>query len=491
MSANPFFEVWTTPFEIPPFDRIETGHFREAYDVALSAHKAEIAAIINDPARPDFENTIVAMERAGEALKRVGSVFWNLAGTESTEALRAVEREMSPLLARHYSEIFLDPTLFARVDAVFEARAQAGYSPEELRVLERKHKAFIRAGAKLGEAQRQRLGAITEELATLGTRFSQNVLKDESGFVLVLETEEDLAGLPVDFRAAAAALATERGHQGKWAVSLSRGNVEAFLTHSIRRDLRETLFRHWSLRGETGGETDNGAVIARTLALRAERARLLGYETYADFKLDDTMAETPDAVRALLDQVWTAGRARAGLEVGRLQAMIEAEGGNFELAPHDWRHYAEKLRRAEYAIDDAALRAYFPLDRMIEGAFHVAGELFGLRFEGLRGEGCAGAPCGAFHRRLFRPRQQAQRRLDVGLSRPAEAGARPAAHHRQCAECGEAPRRRARASDHRRSAHALSRIRPCAAWHVVECYLSQPCGHSRFVRLRGAALPAL
>ena len=149
MSANPFFEAWTTPFEMPPFDRIETGHFREAYDVALSAHKAEIAAIINNPARPDFENTIVAMERAGEALKRVGSVFWNLAGTESTEALRAVEREMSPLLARHYSEIFLDPTLFARVDAVFEARAQAGYSAEELRVLERKHKAFVRAGAKL------------------------------------------------------------------------------------------------------------------------------------------------------------------------------------------------------------------------------------------------------------------------------------------------------------------------------------------------------
>ncbi len=385
MSANPFFESWTTPFEIPPFDRVETGHFREAYDVALAAHRAEIAAIVNDPAKPDFQNTIVAMERAGEALKRVGAVFWNLAGTESTEALRAVERDMSPLLARHYSAIFLDPVLFARVDAVFEGRAQAGHGPEELRVIERKHKAFIRAGAKLGEAQRQRLGAITEELATLGTRFSQNVLKDEAGFVLVLESEADLEGLPADFRAAAAALATERGHDGKWAVSLARGNVEAFLTHSTRRDLRETLFRHWSLRGETGGETDNGAVIARTLELRAERARLLGYETYADFKLDDTMAETPDAVRALLDQVWTAGRARAGLEVGRLQAMIEAEGGNFELAPHDWRHYAEKLRRAEYAIDDAALRAYFPLDRMIEAAFHVAGELFGLRFEEQKG----------------------------------------------------------------------------------------------------------
>ncbi len=381
MSPNPFFETWTTPYEMPPFDRVETSHFRAAYDAALAAHKAEIAAIVANPAAPDLENTIVAMELAGEALKRVGGVFWNLAGTESTEALRAVEREMSPLLARHFSAIFLDPALFARVDAVFAQRAQAAYSPEQMRLLERKHKAFVRAGARLGEAERQRLGAITEELATLGTRFSQNVLKDEAGYVLVLESEDDLAGLPADFRAAAAALATERGHEGKWAVSLARGNVEAFLTHSTRRDLRETLFRHWSARGETGGETDNGAVIARTLSLRAERARLLGYETYADYKLDDTMAQTPDAVRALLDQVWTAGRARAGLEASRLQAMIEAEGGNFELAPHDWRHYAEKLRRAEYAIDDAALRAYFPLDRMIEAAFHVAGELFGLRFE--------------------------------------------------------------------------------------------------------------
>ncbi len=385
MSANPFFETWTTPFEMPPFDKVETGHFREAYDAALAAHKAEIAAIVNDPAPPDFDNTIAAMELSGEALKRVGSVFRNLAGTESDEALRAVEREVSPLLARHFSAIYLDPALFARVDAVFAGRAQAGYSPEQLRLVERKRKGFVREGARLAEAERKRLAAITEELATLGVRFSQNVLKDEAGYVLVLETEEDLAGLPADFRAAAAALATERGHEGKWAVSLSRGNVEAFLTHSTRRDLRETLFRQWAMRGEGGGDSDNAAVMARTLALRAERARLLGYETYADFKLDDTMAENADAVRALLDQVWQAGRVRASKEVERLQAMIEAEGGNFQLAPHDWRHYAEKLRRAEYSIDDAELRAYFPLDRMIEAAFHVAGELFGLTFEEQKG----------------------------------------------------------------------------------------------------------
>ena len=385
LSANPFFEAWTTPFELPPFDKVETGHFRGAYDAALKAHKAEIAAIVANPAPPDFDNTIAALERSGEALKKVGGVFHNLTGTMSDDALRAVEREMSPLLARHWSEVYLDPALFARVDAVFEGRASAGFTPEQMRLVERRHKGFVRQGARLGEAERQRLKAITEELASLGVRFSQNVLKDEADYVLVLETQEDLAGLPADFRAAAAALATERGHDGKWAVSLSRGNVEAFLTHSTRRDLRETLFRQWALRGEGGGESDNGAVMARTLSLRAERARLLGYETYADFKLDDTMAENASAVRALLDQVWKAGRARAGAETARLQAMIEAEGGNFQLAPHDWRHYAEKLRRAEYSIDDAELRAYFPLDRMIEAAFYVAGELFGLHFEELKG----------------------------------------------------------------------------------------------------------
>ena len=383
--SNPFFESWTTPFGLPPFDLIRTEHFLPAFEAALAAHEAEIEAIRSDKAAPDFANTIEAMEKAGRALVRVGGVFWNLTGTMSDDALREVERTLSPRLARHRSKIYLDPVLFARVAGVHDARERSGLSDEQRRLVERIYKGFVRAGAKLGDDERKRLAAITEELATLGTTFAQNVLKDESGFVLVLDKEDDLAGLPDDFRAAAAALANERGHKGKWAVSLARGSVEAFLTHSTRRDLRETLFKQWIARGETGGATDNRATIARTLELRAERARLLGYDSYADFKLDDTMAETPKAVRDLLDRVWSAGRKRAGEEAKRLQQMIEAEGGNFELTPHDWRHYAEKLRRADYALDDAELRAYFPLERMIEAAFHVAGELFGLRFEEKKG----------------------------------------------------------------------------------------------------------
>ncbi len=380
-AQNPFFETWTTPFGMPPFDRVQTAHFRPAIEAGMAAQRAEIEAIATNAAPAGFANTIEAMERSGEALRRVTHVFRNLAGTLSDDGMRAVEREVAPLFARHRSAIWLDPRLFARVDAVFSAREGLGLNAGQKRLVERVHKGFTRSGARLADDERERLSAITERLATLGTQFSQNVLKDENDFLLVLDGEADLAGLPEDFRAGAAALASERGQAGKHAVSLSRGNVESFLTYSTRRDLREKLLDGFLKRGENGGDSDNRAIISETVRLRAERARLLGYATYADFKLDDTMAETPAAVRELLDRVWAAGRARALRERESLQRMMRADGVNDALAAHDWRHYSEKLRRAEFAIDDAELRAWFPLDRVIAAAFFVAGELFGLRFE--------------------------------------------------------------------------------------------------------------
>ena len=377
---NPFARPWTTPFGVPPFAEIRAEHFRPAFDAAIAEHQREIEAIATHPEGPTFANTIEAMERAGEALDRVGGVFWNLTGTMSDDALRAIERDMSPILARHRSAIRLDPRLFARVDAVFRAREAAGLTAEQKRLVERTRLSFARAGAALGEADRKRLGEITERLATLGTRFSQNVLKDETAFALLLEHDDDLGGLSEAFLSSAAALATDRGHPGKHAVSLSRGAVETFLTQSTRRDLREKLLRAFLARGQNGGETDNREVIAETLRLRDERARLLGYANYADFKLDDTMAGSADAVYDLLDKVWSPARDRALRDRDRLREMIAADGGNFELAPHDWRHYAEKLRKAEFDIDDASLRPHFPLDRVIEAAFFVANRLFGLRF---------------------------------------------------------------------------------------------------------------
>ncbi len=380
MNANPFFENWKTPHGVPPFERIAPAHYMPAIKRSIEENRSEINAITADPNAPTFVNTIEAFERSGLALRRVMMVFRNLAGTNSDDALRKIERDVAPILARHRSAIWLDPRLFVRVDAVFARRDNGDLNAEQRRLIERIHKGFVRAGAKLDENGRQRLTQITERLASLGTQFSQNVLADESGYLLLLETEADLAGLPEDFRAGARALAEERGRAGKHAVSLSRGVVESFLTYSTRRDLRETLLAAFLARGESGGATDNVSIIAETLALRDERAKLLGYNNFAEFKLDDTMAETPAAVRQLLDRVWSAGRARAGRERDNLQNLVHADGGNFALAPHDWRHYAERLRRAEYAIDEAQLRSWFPLDKMIEAAFAVAGKLFGLTF---------------------------------------------------------------------------------------------------------------
>ena len=380
-SANPFANEWTTPFGAPPFASIRPEHFRPAYDAALALNRAEIDAIATNPAPPTFANVIEAMERAGSAVDRISSVFWNLSGTMSDEPIREIERDLSPILSRHDSAIMLDPRLFARIDAVFQGRHAAGLTAEQLRLVERTHKSFVRAGAALGDRERARLAEINERLATLGTAFSQNVLKDEGDFILLLENEDDLAGLSKDFLSGAAALAAERGHPGKHAVSLSRGAVEDFLTNSTRRDLREKLFNAFLMRGESGGATDNRAIITETLALRHERARLVGYKTYADYKLDDTMAGDTAAVYELMESVWKPGRLAALRDRERLQALARDEGGNFALSGHDWRHYAEKLRRADHAIDDAELRPYFSLDRMIEAAFFVANKLFGLVFE--------------------------------------------------------------------------------------------------------------
>ena len=381
MSQNPFFENWSTPFGMPPFDQIKVEHFQPAYDKALPLHVAEIAAIRDNPAPATFDNTIVAFEKAGGALLKINKVFWNLTGTESDEALQKIEREISPVLARHGSEIFLDAKMLARIEAVMDGAEWAALNDEQKRLTERMKKAFVSSGAKLNDAQRARLTEITARLATLGTQFSQNILKDEGDFVLWLEMPEDLAGLSPDFLDAAAALAKSRDRAGKHAVGLSRGQVETFLTSSTRPDRREKLLDAFLARGEKGGESDNRAIIAETLALRDERAKLLGYETYAHYKLDDTMAETPEAVRALLDKVWPVGRKAAEREAERLAALAAQNGQNGPFRKADWRHYAEKLRARDYAINEQELRPYFPLSRMIEASFFVASKLFGLKFE--------------------------------------------------------------------------------------------------------------
>jgi peptidyl-dipeptidase Dcp len=378
--TNPLLGEWTPPDETPPFPAIRPEHFRPAFDHAMADHMAEIEAIAACPETPSFANTIVALERSGRALDRVSAVFHALAGAHTNDALMAIEREMSPLIAAHRNRIHLHDGLYARIKALWDGRDTLGLTPEEARVLERYDVTFRRAGAGLAADTKSRIAAIGERLAALGTAFSQNVLNDEQAYTLVLEGEEDLAGLSESARAAARAAAAARGMPDKHAITLARSSVEPFLRSSARRDLREKAYEAWIVRGNGGGATDNKAIIAETIALRGERAQLLGYPTFAHYRLDDAMAKTPPAVHALLERVWSPARARAMADRDALQDLIRQEGGNFDLAAWDWRYYAEKLRKARCDIDAAEIAPYLALPNMIAAAFDTAHRLFGLAF---------------------------------------------------------------------------------------------------------------
>jgi peptidyl-dipeptidase Dcp len=376
---NPLLTGWTGPFGLPPLASIKPEHFRPAFDQALVRHRAEIGTIAAESSAATFANTIEALEKSGRDLDRVTNVFYVLAGADTSDALEAVERDVSPLLARHSYALYLNRALYARIGGLHARRDSLGLTTEQARVLDRYHTRFVRAGAALDKACQDRLAAINERLASLGTQFGQNVLADEKAYALILE-ECDLAGLPDFARAAARAAARERSQGDQYAITLARSSCESFLQFSARRDLREKVFQAWIKRGENGGATDNCALIAEMVALRAERAKLLGFATFADYRLDDQMAKTPAAARQLLDEVWGRARAKASAERDALQAMIAQEGGNFALAPHDWRYYAEKLRKAKFDLDEAEIKPYFQLDKMIESAFETARRLFGLSF---------------------------------------------------------------------------------------------------------------
>jgi peptidyl-dipeptidase Dcp len=379
MSENPFFEIWTTPFGLPPFDRIRPEHFPPAFDRGMEEHSGEIAAIAGSAEPPGFTNTIEALERSGRLLDRVSRVFFNLDSSNTNEALEAIARDYAPRLAQHHTRIALDPGLFARVAEVYCKRDAFGLAADQLRLLERHHLRFVRAGAQLGPDQKARMAAINERLATLHTLFGQNVLHDERDWQLVLD-EPDLAGLPDFARAAAAEAAKERGIPGRYAVTLARSSVEPFLTFSSRRDLRQALWRAWTARGTHPGSSDNRPLIQEILSLRAEQARLLGYDSFADYRLDDSMAKTTAAVEKLLEQVWEPAKEKAAAEKAELEGIARAEGVNEPIEPWDWRYYAEKVRRASYDLDEAEVKPYFVLDNMVEAAFETARGLFGVTF---------------------------------------------------------------------------------------------------------------
>jgi peptidyl-dipeptidase Dcp len=380
-ATNPLLEAWNTPFEAPPFAAIKVEHFAPAFEAAINAHNAEIDAIAGNPQAPTFANTIEAMERAGDALIKPSGVFWNLSGSNTNDALQALEREWSPKFAAHYTGITTNAALFKRIDTLFAAKDTLGLDAEQLRLLEKTHKSFVRSGAKLEGPARDRYKELSQTRAKLTTQFGQNILADEKAYSLVLDGEKDLAGLPSFVREAAAGAAEERGQKGAHVITLSRSLIEPFLTFSIRRDLREQAWKAWVARGGNAGATDNRQAITNLVKLRIEVANLLGHRTYADFSLDESMAKTPARVRELLDRVWTPGVKRARDELAKLQAMAARQGDNIKIEPWDWRYYAEKVRAAEFDLDEAEIKLYLPLDRMIEAAFYTATQLFGVTFK--------------------------------------------------------------------------------------------------------------
>lgn len=379
--TNPLLETWDTAFGLPPFTRIGDADFAPAMAAALAEGRAAVAAIAANPERPTFANTIAALELADDLLDRVAGVFYNLSGADANPARDALQREFAPMLSAYSSEITNNAALFARIDDLWQRREALGLGDEEMRVLTLTHRSFVRSGAALEGAARDRLTEVKSRLAVLGTAFTQNLLADERDWFMAL-SEGDLAGLPDFVVSAAREAGREKGQPGP-VVTLSRSLIVPFLQFSPRRDLRERAYRAWTARGANGGASDNRGLTAEILALRAERASLLGYESFAAYKLETEMAGSPAAVRDLLMAVWAPARAQADADAARLTRMLHDDGVNDALAPWDWRYYSEKRRLAEHDLDEAELKPYFQLDAMIAAAFDSATRLFGLEFRPL------------------------------------------------------------------------------------------------------------
>ncbi|MCC5962772.1 MAG: M3 family metallopeptidase [Rhodobacteraceae bacterium] len=377
--TNPLLADWQTEFQLPPFDRISDADFAPAFEAAIEAGRAAHAEIAANPAPPDFANTIEAMERADDLLDRVAGVFFNLAGSDSNPEREALQRDLSPRLSAYASEIVNNRALFDRIEVLWTTRDTLDLSAEQARVLMLYRRMFLRAGAALEGEEATRLTQVKSRLAALGTQFTQNLLADERDWMMPLD---DLTGLPDFVISSARSAAVERGREGH-VITLSRSLIVPFLQFSPRRDLREKAYAAWVSRGANGGATDNRAIAAEVLALRAERSALLGYENFARYKLETEMAGTPEAVRNLLMQVWEPARAKAMADAEQLEDMLRADGYSGPLEPWDWRYYAEKKRAREHDLDEAALKPYLALDNMIEAAFDCAYRLFGLEFRAL------------------------------------------------------------------------------------------------------------
>ena len=382
VTTNPLLAPWVTPYGLPPFDAIHAEHFAPAFQAAMREHREEIDAIAANVEAASFDNTIAAFDASGRRLSRIDMLFSNLCASAASPALQAVERAMAGPLAAHANAVYMHAGLFGRIDALYAARHELSLDAEQQRLLERVHLDFVRAGACLPPGKRVRYGQVMERLAELMTQFAQNVLADENDHRLVLRGEHELAGLPAFVRAAARQAARERGMDGEdmHVVTLSRSLILPFLTFSERRDLREQAWRAWTTRGEHDGPHDNRSIAREILGLRNEQARAHGHASYADYALGDSMARTQGAVASLLERVWGRAKAHASAELDDLRSLARSRGDSARIEPWDWRYHAEKLRQQRYALDDAELKPYFALDRMVQALFDCARRLFGIEF---------------------------------------------------------------------------------------------------------------
>ncbi len=379
-SDNPFLNKYDTPFEVPPFEKIKVSHYMPAFLKGFEEQKAEIKSIINNPKEATFENTIKAYEYSGQLLTNVSRVFGALYSANTNDTLQAISRELSPISSKHNDDINLNDTLFQRVKSVYDNKDKFKLTEEEKKVLDDTYKSFVRSGAGLSPEDKDKLRKINEELSILSIQFGQNLLAETNGFKLIIDNQGDLAGLPEGVKTQAASMAKSFNMDGKWIFTLQVPSMTPFLQYSDRRDLREKLFTGYFMKGDNDNEKDNKAIIAKIAKLRVERSHLLGYDSFADFVLERTMAKTPEKVFSFLSQVWDAATPVAKAEAAAQQELIDNEGGKFKLQPWDWWYYSEKIKKAKFDLDDEITRPYFKIDNVMEGMFYVAGRLYGLEF---------------------------------------------------------------------------------------------------------------
>jgi peptidyl-dipeptidase Dcp len=382
---NPFFTEWTTPFGVPPFEQIHEEHFLPAFERAIAEQRAEVEAVAQNPEPPTFDNTLAALDATGELMSKVSGVFYTLTGAETNDEIQAIAKQVAPMRSNLRDDRLMNPQLFERIKAIYGQRDELELDAEQMRLLEETYLDFVNGGAELSEADKQRMREINTRLSTLGLNFSDNVLAETNKFQLFIDNEEDLAGLPPTVVAGAAEAAANAGQEGKWLFTTHRPSIYPFLDYADNRELRKQIFKAYIMRGDNGDEFDNKVILTEILALRAEKAKLLGYDTHADRVLERRMAKTPEAVYELLEDLWHPSLGVAREEVEALQQAIEADGFDFELEPWDWRYYAEKVRRARYSVDEQEVRQYFMIDNVIDGAFYVANRLYGIEFNEIDG----------------------------------------------------------------------------------------------------------